>query len=147
MKIHDVFPYLRVKGADRAITFYKDAFGATEKFRLTEPSGRVGHCELLFGAMTVMVSEEYPEYNIHAPGPGADSYTALHLHVDNADEMIARAVERGARVTRPAADQFYGERSGAIRDPFGHDWLIGHNLEELTPEEMQKRYDKLMQGQ
>lgn len=147
MTIHELFPYLRVKGADRAIEFYKAAFGATEKFRLTEPSGRVGHCELLFGAMTLMVSEEYPEYKIFAPKPGADPATALHLHVDNADEVIARAVKLGAVVTRPATDQFYGERSGAIRDPFGHEWLIGHNLEQLSPAEMQRRYDELMKGQ
>jgi uncharacterized glyoxalase superfamily protein PhnB len=147
MTIHELFPYLRVQGADRAIAFYKAAFGATEKFRLVEPSGRIGHCELVLGATTVMVSEEYPEYGIYAPRPGAEPASAIHLHVDDADAMIARAVEHGARVTRPAADHFYGERSGAIRDPFGHEWLIGHHLEEMSPEEMQRRYDAMMKGQ
>lgn len=147
MKIHDVFPYLRVKGAARAIEFYKAAFGATEKFRLVEPSGRIGHCELMLGTTTVMVSEEYPEYGIHAPRPGADPATALHLHVADADAMIASAVEHGAKVTREAADHFYGERSGAIRDPFGHEWLIGHQIEEMSPDEMQRRYDAMLKGQ
>jgi PhnB protein len=144
MTIHELFPYLRVHGADQAIAFYKQAFGATEKFRLTEPGGRIGHCELLFGGATLMVSEEYPEYGIFGPRPGAEPSTAIHLHVDDCDAMIRRAVELGARMTREPKDQFYGERSGAVRDPFGHEWLIGHHLADLTPEEMQRRYDALM---
>jgi uncharacterized glyoxalase superfamily protein PhnB len=146
MTIHEVFPYLRVRGAGQAIAFYQQAFGATEKFRLTEPSGRIGHAELLFGAATVMVSEEYPEHGIFGPKPGADPASSLHLHVDDCDAVIRRAVELGARVTREPADHFYGERSGAIRDPFGHEWLIGHHLAELTPEEMQRRYDEIMKA-
>ena len=146
MTIHEAFPYLRVQGAGKAIEFYKQAFGATEKFRLTEPSGRIGHVELRFGAATVMVSEEYPEYGIFAPRPGAEPANAIHLHVDDCDAMIRRAVKLGARMTREPKDQFYGERSGAIRDPFGHEWLIGHHLVEMSPEEMQRRYDEMMKG-
>ena len=146
MTIHETFPYLRVKGAGPAIEFYKQAFGATEKFRLTEPGGRIGHCELLFGSATVMVSEEYPEYGIFGPRPGADPATALHLHVDDCDAMIRRAVELGARLTREPRDQFYCERSGAVRDPFGHEWLIGHHLVDMTPDEMQRRYDEMMKA-
>ena len=122
MKIHELFPYLRVKNAARAIDFYRAAFGVTEKLRLTEPSGRIGHAELEFGSMT------------------------LNLHVEDADAMIARAVEAGASVVRQAADHFYGERSGTVRDPFGHEWLIGHEIEKVTPAEMQRRYDELMRG-
>ena len=146
MTIHELFPYLRVKGADRAIDWYKRAFGVTEKFRLTEPSGRVGHCELLFGQATLMLSEEYPEHGLVGPQSMGGTSVTLHLHVDNADAMIDRAVAAGATLVRPPSDAFYGERGGTIRDPFGHDWLIGHNIEDVAPEEMQRRYTKLMSG-
>jgi uncharacterized glyoxalase superfamily protein PhnB len=146
MTIHELFPYLRVKGADRAIDWYKRAFGVTEKFRLTEPTGRVGHCELLFGQATLMLSEEYPEYGLLGPQSIGGTSVTLHLHVDNADAMIDRAVAAGATLVRPPSDAFYGERGGTIRDPFGHDWLIGHDIEDVAPEEMQRRYTKLMSG-
>ena len=146
MSIHEVFPYLRVKSAAQAIEFYKQAFGATEKFRLTEPSGRIGHAELNFGGAIVMVSDEYPEYDIRGPRPGADPASSIHLHVDDCDAMIRRAVELGAKLTREPKDQFYGERSGVVRDPFGHEWLIGHHIEDLSTDEMQRRYDALMKA-
>lgn len=144
MKIHEVFPYLRVKDAARAIEFYKRAFGVTEKFRLTEPSGRIGHCELEFGTFIVMISEEYPEYGILGPQSVGGTGTSIHLHIDNADAAIDRAVTAGATLLRAPSDAFYGERSGTIRDPFGHEWLIGHSIEEVSPEEMQRRYTKMM---
>ena len=146
MKIHELFPYLRVKNAARAIDFYRAAFGVTEKLRLTEPSGRIGHAELEFGSMTLMLSEEYPELGLQGPESIGATSVSLHLHVEDADAMIARAVEAGASVIRPAADHFYGERSGTVRDPFGHEWLIGHEIEKVTPAEMQRRYDELMRG-
>lgn len=145
MSIHEAFPYLRVKGAARAIEYYKAAFGATEKLRLVEPSGRVGHAELALGPITLMVSEEFPELGIHGPTANAPTSSAIHLHVDNADTLIARCVELGATVVRPAADHFYGERSGKIRDPFGHEWDIGHSVEQVSPEEMQRRYTALFE--
>ena len=144
MTIHEVFPYLRVSSAKAAIEFYQQAFGATEKFRLTEPSGRIGHAELVFGAATVMLSDEYPELDLRGPGAGVAPTSSIHLHVDDCDAMIRRAVELGARVLREPTNQFYGERSGTIRDPFGHDWLIGHHLEDMSTAEMQRRYDALM---
>jgi uncharacterized glyoxalase superfamily protein PhnB len=146
MVIHEVFPYLRVRNAPAAIEFYERAFGVTEKFRLTEPSGRVGHAELTFGEATVMVSEEYPEMGIVSPQAVGGTTFAMHLHVDDCDALIARAVEAGAKLLRAPKDQFYGERSGMIRDPFGHEWLIGHDIEKVTPEEMQRRYDAVMKG-
>jgi uncharacterized glyoxalase superfamily protein PhnB len=146
MTIHELFPYLRVKSAAQAIEFYKQAFGATEKFRLTEPSGRIGHAELTFGTAVVMLSDEYPEHDIRGPQPGAGPASSIHLHVDNCDAMMRRAVELGAKVTREPKDQFYGERSGVVRDPFGHEWLIGHHLEDVSTDEMQRRYDALMKG-
>ena len=93
-----------------------------------------------------MLSDEYPEMGIRGPASiGGTSFT-IHLHVDDADALIRRAVEAGATVVRPASDQFYGERSGTVRDPFGHEWNIGHEIEKLTPQEMQRRYAEMMKG-
>ncbi len=144
MSIHEAFPYLRVRNAGAAIEFYKKVFGVTEKFRLTEPGGRIGHAELDFGSAVVMISEEYPEYGILGPESVGGTGSSIHLHVDDCDALIARAVDAGASLVRKPQDQFYGERSGTVRDPFGHEWLIGHEIEKLTPEEMQRRYDAMM---
>ena len=144
MKIHELFPYLCVKDAARAIDFYAKAFGAIEKFRLSEPSGRIGHAEIMFGSMTLMLSDEFPEYGIHAPKPGAPMPFSIHLHVENADASIERAVSAGASLERPAQDEFYGERGGVVRCPFGHRWMIGHHIEDVSPEEMQRRYTRLL---
>ena len=145
MSIHELFVYFCVRSAPEAIDFYARAFGAKEKMRLTEPSGRVGHAELAFGDQTVMLSEEFPEYGIHAPGPDAALPMVVHLHVDDADAMIEKAVKAGASVVREAKDEFYGERSGRLRDPFGYEWLIGHQIEEVTPAEMQRRYTAMFE--
>lgn len=144
MPIHEVFPYLRAASAEDAIAFYKRAFGATEKFRLTEPGGRIGHAQLLFGAATIMISDEFPELEIFAPKPDAPSTFVIHLHVDDCDAMIAAAAAAGARTIREPADHFYGERSGTVRDPFGYDWLIGHAIEDVAPDEMQRRYTAML---
>jgi len=146
MAIHELFVYLRAKNAETAIGFYKKAFGATEKFRLTEPSGRIGHAELAFGPMTVMLSDEFPEFDCYAPDAGARSTFVIHLHVDDADAAIEKAVGAGAQLVRPPQDAFYGERSGTVRDPFGYDWMIGHSIEEVDPGEMQRRYTELLAG-
>lgn len=147
MKIHEVFAYLRVKDAPKAIAYYCDVFEVQEKFRLTEPSGKVGHCELDFGGVAiVMISEEYPEMNILGPQSIGGTSVSIHLHVEDCDKVIARAVAAGGTLLRPASDAFYGERSGTVRDPFGHEWLIGHSIEDVTPEEMQRRYTALMNG-
>jgi uncharacterized glyoxalase superfamily protein PhnB len=146
MAIHELFAYIRIKDAGKAIDFYQRAFGACEKFRLTEPGGRIGHAELDFGGTTLMLSDEFPEYGIHGPHTLGGTSLTIHLHVDDADALIQRAVAAGASVVRPAQDQFYGERSGTVRDPFGHEWNIGHEIEKLAPEEMQRRYDAMMKG-
>jgi PhnB protein len=138
--VRELFAYLCVHNADEAIRFYAEAFGAREKFRLTEPGGRVGHAELDFGGTTLMLAEEFPEYGFKGPRAYGGSPVVIHLHVDNADETIERAVRAGAEIDKPPADHFYGERSGSIRDPFGHHWSIGHSIEEVSPEEMQRRY-------
>ena len=147
MKIHEVFPYLRVNDAARAIDFYCRAFGAVEKFRLTEPSGRIGHAELQLGPIVLMLSEAYPEYGLHAPQAGSSVLGAsIHLHVDDCDALAAHLVALGATMQMPPADQFYGERSCRVLDPFGHQWLLGHEIEALAPEEMQRRYDEIMKN-
>lgn len=141
MTVHELFPYLCVSDAAAAITFYSEVFGGTEKMRLVEPGGRIGHAEVDLGAGVLMLCEEYPEYDIRRPDPAAGTSVSLHIHVDNADTLIDRAVAAGATVLMPARDQFYGERSGVIRDPFGHRWNIGHSIEVVSAEEMQRRYD------
>ena len=146
MPIHELFAYLHVADAARAIEFYRQAFGATEKFRLTEPGGRLGHAELLFGAATLMISDEFPEYGIKGPHTVGGTSVTMHLHVDNADALIQRAIDAGATLDMAPTDQFYGERSGSVRDPFGHRWTIGHSIEALTPDEMQRRYLALFEG-
>ncbi|MFI5446981.1 VOC family protein [Polaromonas sp. UC242_47] len=145
MAVHALFAYLHVKQAGPAIAFYQTVFDATEKFRLTEPDGRVGHAELDFNGSTLMLSEEYPEIGLRAPDAAAPASMTLHLHVDNCDAVIARALQAGARLEMAAQDQFYGERSGSFRDPFGHRWNVGHSIEEISPEEMQRRYARMMQ--
>jgi PhnB protein len=143
---HELFPYLCVSDTDAAVRFYQQAFGGEELFRLVEPSGRIGHAEVKIGPAIVMLCDPFPEYGIDAPQANRPISCTIHLHVDNADEMGARAVEAGATMTMPPTDQFYGERSCRLRDPFGHSWLIGHSIEKVTPEEMQRRYTAMMQA-
>jgi PhnB protein len=146
MKVHELFAYLHVKGAAKAIEFYTQVFGAKEKFRLVEPSGRIGHAELDFGGSTLMLADEFPEYNIKGPQEGGGTTVTIHIHVDSADEVIRRAAAAGAEVVFEPKDQFYGERSGRIRHPFGHEWNIGHHIENVSSEEMQRRYTAMMKG-
>ncbi len=142
--IHEVHPYLRISGAARAIDFYTRAFGAKELFRLTEPSGRIGHAEIKIGETVLMLADEYPERGILSPLALGGTTFSIHLHVDRVDDLMERAVEAGATVVREAADQFYGERTGMIRDPFGHEWLLGQHIEDVTPEKMQQRLTELL---
>ncbi len=144
--IHELFAYLCVADATKAIAFYGEAFGATEKFRLTEPSGRIGHAELDFNGVTLMLADEFPEWGFRSPRLIGGTPVTIHLHVDNADTVIQRAVDAGATLERAPKDEFYGERSGVVIDPFGHRWNIGHSIETVTPEEMQRRYTALMEG-
>jgi len=138
--IQEVYPYLRVHSTADAIDFYGRAFGATELFRLTEPNGRIGHAEIKVGAATLMLSDEYPEHGIRGPQSLGGTTFSIHLHVDDVDDAFEQAVRAGATVIRPLQNQFYGERSGTVRDPFGHEWLLGGHIETVTTEEMQRRY-------
>lgn len=146
MTIHAALIYLRSPDAAAAIAFYAEAFGAEEVYRLAEPSGRIGHAELRVGPATILISDAFPEWDIPATDPNEAPRFAMHLHVEDADAQIARAVAAGATLLREPADQFYGERSGKVRDPFGVDWDIGHEIEALSPAEMQRRYDALLAG-
>ena len=143
MKIHELFAYLHVEDASKAIEFYTTALGAREKFRLTGPGGRIGHAELDIGGTTLMLADEFPEYGIKGPTGYGGTTVTIHLHVDDADAVIKRAAAAGATVEMEPSDQFYGERSGIVRDPFGHRWNIGHHIEDVSPEEMQRRYDAM----
>jgi PhnB protein len=143
--IHELFAYLCVGSAAEAIQFYSRAFAGRERFRLTEPGGRVGHAEVEFGeGIVLMLCDPFPECGIEPPAPGASASTTIHLHVDNCDSLIAQALDAGATLERAPEDAFYGERSGVVRDPFGHRWNIGHSIEQVTPEEMQRRYAALL---
>lgn len=146
MAIHECYPYLRVSDGHAALAFYQKVFGAKVTLRLIDPAdGRVGHAEVqLAPGVVFMVSDAYPEYGIGAPsGPQG---AGIHLHVDDADAVIAAAVEAGATLVRPAADQFYGERTGTFLDPFGHSWMVGHNVEKVADDEMQRRWDAMVKG-
>ena len=143
-QIHEVFPYLRVRDANAAIEFYRKAFGAVEEFRLTEPGGRVGHAELKFGSFTVMLSDEYPEYGIQGPEAFGGTGSSVHLHVEDVDAMTEQAVSAGAKLIMEPKDQFYGERAAKVLDPFGHEWLLGSHIEDVSREEMQRRFNEMM---
>ena len=146
-RIDEVFPYLRTRDANAAIEFYQRAFGAVEDFRLSEPGGRVGHAELKFGETTVMVSDAYPEYGIHGPSESVPTGSSIHLHVEDVDAMAKQAVAAGAKLVSEPQDQFYGERTARIVDPFGHEWLLGSHIEDVSREEMQRRYDAMLRGE
>ena len=138
-----VTPSITMRDSEKAIEFYKRAFGAKEVFRLAEPGGRIGHAELKFGTRTIMVSDEYPEYGIHGPKEGVPTGFAIHLHVDDVDSLVKRAAEAGALVLMEPQDQFYGERTARLKDPFGHEWLLGHEIEKVSHEEMQRRFEAM----
>lgn len=138
--------YITVNGAAKAIEFYKAAFGATELFRLTMGSPDfVGHAELLINNTLVMLSEEFPDMSKSPQTLGGTPMTFC-LIVDNADAAFAKAIAAGATVQRVVADQFYGFRSGCVVDPFGHQWMIQHQTEALTPEQMQERMNAMPEG-
>jgi PhnB protein len=135
---HTVTPYLCCKDAASAIEFYKKAFGATEVMRM-EDKGKVGHAELQIGDSRVMLADEFPEIGFLSPQTIGGSPIMIHLYVEDVDTTANHAVSAGAQVTRPVADQFYGDRGGQFLDPFGHKWYVSTHKEDLTPEEIGKR--------
>jgi PhnB protein len=146
IEIHEVYAYLCVNDTAKAIDFYSRAFGARELFRLTEPSGRIGHAEIKIGPVTVMLADEFPEYGFRGPIALGGTPMSMHIHASDVDRLFAQAVSAGATVLRPLQNQFYGERSGTVCDPFGHCWLLGGHIEDVSPEEMQRRYTASFAG-
>ena len=139
--IRDVYPYLCVRDAAAAIEFYTGVFGAEELLRLTSLDGRIAHAELKLGPVVVMLVDEHPEYGIRSPLAFGGTGLTLHLHVDNVDMLTSRARSAGATVLREPEDYGHGERQSRVRDPFGHEWLLGHELETLSSEEIKQRFD------
>lgn len=140
-----VTPCLTVAGAVKALEFYGAVFGATERMRFPGPDGTIAHAELQIGDSVVIVEDEDPQRGTKAPPLGGlpGSPASLFIYVEDADAVIARAVERGATLQRPAEDQFYGDRDGHIVDPFGHGWTVASHIEDVTPEEMTRRMAEL----
>lgn len=144
---HTATPYLIVDGAADAIEFYKKAFGATEVMRMADPNGRVGHAEIRIGSSPIMVADEFPKMNARSPRAFGGSPISIHLYVADADATADRAVAAGAKVLRPVKDQFYGDRTGSIEDPFGHVWHVATHVEDIPPEELRRRAEAHMKEQ
>jgi len=136
---HSLTPYLCVQGGNAAIEYYKKAFGATEMFRMDGPGGTIAHAELRIGDSVIMLSDENIEWGALSPKTVGGTPTGLMLYVENVDEVFARALEAGGEVVKPLTDQFYGDRSGTLTDPFGHKWTVGTHIEDVSPEEMERR--------
>lgn len=139
-------PYLCVDGAGAAIAFYCDVFGGTERFRLDAPGGAVGHAEIQLGDSVVMVSDEWPDMGIRGPGAYGGTAVTLGVYVEDVDAVVAAALARGATLVRPVEDQFYGDRSGQVLDPWGHRWSIATHIEDVAPDEMARRAAAMMAG-
>jgi PhnB protein len=146
---HSLTVYLSIKDAAKAIEFYKKAFGAVENFRLDGPNGRVGHAELQIGDSRLMLADLCDQGAVSSQDVSANAGFSMHLYVADSDAQFKRAVEAGAKVERDVQDQFYGDRGGAVRDPFGNLWFISTHKVDLTPDEIRQRAEvafKQMQG-
>ncbi|HVF87769.1 MAG TPA: VOC family protein [Pyrinomonadaceae bacterium] len=135
---HTITPYICVKDAANAIEFYKKAFGATELMRLADPSGRIGHAEVKIGDSHLMLADEFPEMNFRSPQSLGGSPITIHLYVEDVDAIANQAVAAGAKLVKEVKDQFYGDRSGTVEDPFGHVWYIATHKEDVSLEEINK---------
>jgi PhnB protein len=136
---HTVTPYLILSGASAAIAFYKRALGAEEVMRMEGPGGKVHHAEISIGDSRVMLADEHPEIQALSPKTVGGSPVSIHLYVEDVDHAVERAVAAGAKLVRPVADQFYGDRVGGIEDPFGYRWFIATHKEDLTVEDIRRR--------
>jgi PhnB protein len=136
---HSVTPYLIIKDAARALEFYKKAFGATERLRMCGPDGKIAHAEIEIGGSAIMLGEESPQSGCKGPQMLGGSPVGLCVYVPNVDAIAKQAVAAGATEVRPVQDQFYGDRSGTFHDPFGHVWTIATHIEDVSPDEMDRR--------
>jgi PhnB protein len=143
---HSVTPYLVVDDAKAAIDFYSRAFGAKEKFRL--PMGdRIGHAELLIGDSHIMLADEFPEMGHLSPKSRGGTSVSLMVYVPDVDTTFRKAIDAGASEARPIEDQFWGDRMGTLTDPFGHVWSLATHVEEVPPEELQRRMEQFSKGE
>jgi PhnB protein len=143
---NSVTPYLIIKGAAQAIEYYKKVFGATETVRMNGPDGKIGHAELKIGDSHIMLADENPsmgEGHTSATTVGG-SPVSLYVYLSDVDSVVKRATAEGAKILKPVQDQFYGDRNGFIRDPFGHLWGIATHVEDVSPQEMRERMKKMM---
>jgi len=135
---HSVTPYLYVRDASAMIEFYKQAFSAKEIFRMSGPNGQIAHAELQIGSSRIMLADESPAMHAYSPQHYGGASSSHMLYVENVDDVVAQAVAAGARIVRPVADQFYGDRTGGVEDPSGHQWYIATHIKDMTPEELQQ---------
>ena len=138
-------PYITVKGANEAIDYYVDVFGAVERFRLTDPGdGRIGHAQLAFGDRILMISDEFPDFGALGPEALGGSPVKLHVEVEDVDAVFQRAIDLGGVELRPVKQQFHGSRGGLLADPFGHQWFVETVTEVLSPDDMQQRWTEMV---
>lgn len=142
---HTVTPYLIVNDAARALEFYGKAFGAKELFRMPMPNGKIMHAEMMIGDSHVMLAEEFPEMDVLGPLTRGGATSSILLYVDNVDAAWEQALAAGATVFKPLQNQFWGDRMGSLKDPFGHAWSLATHLEDVSPEEMDRRFAAMMQ--
>jgi PhnB protein len=142
-----VTPYITISGASDAIAFYKKAFGAEEVMRMNSPDGKVMHAEIRIGGSVIMLHDENAEWKALSPKTIGGSASSIMLYVPDVDAVMKAAEQAGATVTMPAADQFYGDRCGNVTDPFGHKWAIATHIEDVTPEEIDRRAKAMFSGQ
>ena len=141
---HTVTPYLVMKNATGAIDFYRDAFDAKELYRLAAPGGKIGHAEMLIGDSHIMLADENPDMGFVGPQTLGGAAISLLIYVEDVDTVFKRALTAGGKETRPVQDQFYGDRSGTLTDPFGHVWSIATHKEDVSSEEMNRRMTEMM---
>ena len=142
---HSVTPYLVMKNAAAAIEFYKEAFGAVELLRMAAPGGKIGHAEIKIGDSPVMLADEYPDLGFKGPESLGGTPVSLMIYVDDVDKIYPQAIAAGGKEVRPLQNQFYGDRSGTLTDPFGHVWTISTHVEDVPEEELAKRAEAAMQ--
>jgi PhnB protein len=142
---YSVTPYLVINGAAEAIAFYTRAFGGSELFRMDVPGGKIGHAEMQIGNSRIMLADEHPQMGHVGPKSLGGTPVSLLLYVDDVDRVYQQAIDAGATSMRPVEDQFYGDRSGMVTDPFGHIWSIATHVEDVSPEEMQRRMEAMGQ--
>jgi PhnB protein len=143
---HTATPYLIVQGAAKAIEFYKRAFGAVELMRFDGPGGTIMHAEIRIGDSPIMLSDEHPEMGYRGPQALGGTPVGLMLYVNDVDAQFRQAIAAGGKELKPVQDQFYGDRSGTLVDPFGHQWTLATHKEDVSPDEMQRRMAKMSQG-